>query len=93
MRIYNSENKILKSFDNENWELVKEVKPFTTLTFDIRLQFNDELRPEFYKIVLVNGFGEVESEVIKVDYKRIDIIEMFTYSLEDIKQTVLNIFK
>ena len=85
--------KIYKSFDNENWELVKEIKPFTTLTFSMRLQFNDELRPEFYKVVASNGFGEIESDTIKVDYRRVDIVEVFTYSLNDIKQTLLDIFK
>jgi len=85
--------KIYKSTDQENWELVKEIKPFTSVVYDIRFQFNNDLRPEFYKIVMVNGFGEIESEIIKIDYRRLDVVEVFSYSLNEIMEIVSNIFK
>ena len=85
--------KIYRSTDKINWELVKDLKPMTTLSYDVRCQFNEDLKPEYFKVEMINGFGKVESEIIKVDIKRIDLIEVFSYELNEMKNALLDLFK
>ena len=42
---------------------------------------------------MINGFGKVESEIIKVDIKRLDLIEVFSYELNEMKEALLDLFK
>ena len=57
------------------------------------MQFNDFYHPVYYKIVMSNGFGSIESKIIKVDIKRIDVVEIFDYSLKQFNESMLNLFK
>ena len=57
------------------------------------MQFNDYYHPIYYKIVMSNGFGNIESEIIKVDIKRINIVEIFDYSLKQFNESILELFK
>lgn len=85
--------KIYRSYDKENWEMISEIAPFTSLTANTKLKFNNYMSPEYVKLVIVSEFGEIESDVILVDYRKLDIIELFDYSLDNIKESILNIFK
>ncbi len=85
--------KIYRSFNKNNWELVSEVDPITSLTANTKVKFNNYMAPEYIKIVAVSEFGEIESDIILVDYHKLDIIELFDYSLNIVKENILDIFR
>ena len=79
-------------FIKENWELINEYAPIKAGTISMRLQYNKTLNPEYYKIVMSNEFGEIESEVIKVDYYRIGAGIILEYAFEKISSSINDIF-
>lgn len=84
---------IYSSLDQNEWKVEKEIKPLDGLKYNYRMQFNDFYHPVYYKIVMSNGFGSIESKIIKVDIKRIDVVEIFDYSLKQFNESMLNLFK
>lgn len=82
--------KILLSYDNIYFEEVKTIDKIndyrgTTYTYT----FNKELKPNFFKVVAFNEFGEIESEVLTVDYTKLKI-EVFYEGMYNIYNNKIN---
>lgn len=84
--------KIYRSYDKVNWELVEEENSFNSLTINVRLKFNDCLRQEYLKVVIINEFGEIESDIINVDVTDLQSNDVLQYCLKQFNKDILNIF-
>ena len=85
--------KLYSSYDKQNWELFKEYKDPNVLVSRFRYQFNDELRPVFMKLVVENEFGQLESEILKIDYRHLKAKVVLDYMFNEITNDLKNIFK
>ncbi len=82
--------KLYLSYDNKNFEEVKTIESIsgfrgTTYSYN----FNNALKPNFFKVVAYNEFGEIESEVLTVDYKKLKI-EIFYEGMYSIYNNKIN---
>lgn len=84
--------KIYQSFDKQTWELVAEEKTFNSLSINVRLKFNNNFKQEFIKVVIVNEFGEIESDIIVVDITDLQSTDVLQYFLKQFNNDILNIF-
>lgn len=84
--------KIYRSFDQKNWELLEEEKAFNSLSKSVRLKFNDMLKQEYLKVVITNEFGEIESDIIKVDITNLQSKDILEYWLNKFNDEILDIF-
>ena len=85
--------KVYTSVDKENWELVQELPAITTGSKNIRLQFNDIMKPVYYKVVMENEFGTVESEILTADITRLSVDNVMAYIKKSITNDILDIFQ
>lgn len=85
--------KIYQSKDQIEWELVNEIKTINSLSTNVSLKLNDYLKPEYIKIVLVNEFGEIKSDIIKIDSTTIEFDDILKYAIDDTNKIILEIFK
>lgn len=85
--------KVYTSVDKENWELVQELPVITTGSKNIRLQFNDIMKPVYYKVVMENEFGTVESEILTADITRLSVDIVMAYIKKSINNDILDIFQ
>lgn len=84
--------KIYRSFDQETWELLEEEKAFNSLSKSVRLKFNSILKQEYLKVVISNEFGEIESDIIKIDITNLQSKDILEYCLNKFNSDILNIF-
>ena len=84
--------KLYTSEDKENWVLLEEYKPFAGGSKNYRGQLNSIFKPVYYKIVMENEFGSVESEIITADVTRLNVNDLFNYLQKAIKEDILDIF-
>ena len=85
--------KLYSSYNKTDWELIDEYEQLTTPTKNIRLQFNNQLKPIYYKVVIENEFGTMESDIITVDYSNLKINTVLDYILNIVKEKSEEIFE
>ena len=93
--VYVGENpsyKVYQSYDKENWELVEEVKPISQGYKNIRFQFNDCYKPVYYKVIMENEFGTVESQIITADVTRLKINDLYNFFVDQINDAIKEMF-
>jgi len=89
----NASYKLYTSEDKQNWELVEEVQPLSSGSKNIRLQFNSIMKPVYYKLVMENEFGTVESEIITADITRLSVDSVLAFIDKSINDDILDLFK
>ena len=85
--------KIYYSLDEENWELKDTVtSPNPTVT-SVRFQFNSIMSPMYFKLVVENEFGQIESDVLKVDFRRVRANECLDYMYQSFTDDIKKLFE
>ncbi len=84
---------IYKSYDKTNWEQVEVVESSNSYSNTLKQQFNECFKPVYYKIIMSNEYGEIESDIIVADVKKIFLTDVFDYILKDSNEFILDIFK
>ncbi|MCI5939667.1 MAG: family 10 glycosylhydrolase [Acholeplasmataceae bacterium] len=74
------------SLDNKEFTQVRTFKKINEFRgLEYYFNFNDKMKPNYFKVEAYNDYGNVYSEVLKVDYNRIKVNEF-----NDILLTIIN---
>ena len=85
--------RIYNSLDQENWNLLKEVSNFNTITQTATFKFNNIMSPTFVKVELENEFGVITSEIIKIDFRKVLPKDTFEFMISNLNEAIINSFK
>ena len=93
-KLFMGENPSYKVYYSDNktdWELIEEIEPMTKSEEILRLQYNNIMKPTYYKVVMSNEFGKIESDIIVVDIKP-TLDTYFKYVINSFEDLIDNIF-
>lgn len=83
---------LYSSTNQKDWTELRQLKQFDNLSYRVNVKFNDYLSPMFFKVVIENEFGQVESKILKIDYKQVKPDECLEYIIGTINKDFEEVF-